>query len=164
MKILAVAVRPHLLFLFLLFACSAFEVSAQAQRNSQALEIKSIQAKLFLMREGKFGEDLVNPDRANIVWNVGVNALSDTVLFTVEVTGPAENREPLPTLVFTAATGRRMLVKQTARIFNTIGDGTYYAAFLVPTTGCDPIKVTARIPGQRKPAMMSKLINFQCGE
>ena len=164
MKTLAVAVRPIVLVLLMLFSCHAFEVNAQAQRSKQTLQIKSIQAKLFLMREGKFGDDLINPDQANIVWNVGVNYISDTVLVIVEVKGPAEHREPLPTLVFNAATIRGVFLRQTARVFNVIGDGTYYAAFLVPTTGCVPIKVTARIPGQRKPATKSQLINFQCGE
>lgn len=163
MKILAVAVRPIMFVLFTLFACYAFEANAQAQASKETLQIKSIQARLFLMREGKFGDDLINPDRANIVWNVGVNALSDTFLVIVEVTGPAEHREPLPTLVLTAETIRKVFFRRTARVFTAI-DGKYYAAFLVPTSGCAPIKVTARIPGQRKPATRSQLINFQCGE
>ena len=164
MKILPVAAKSATIVLFLLLALTAIEGTAVAQDKKGTLQIKSMQAKLFMMRDGTFGEDLIGSGQADIVWNVGVNYTADTFLVLVEVTGPPENREPLPTLVFTATTGRRMLVKQTARIFNTIGDGTYYAAFLVPTTGCDPIKVTARIPGQRKPATMSKLINFQCGE
>lgn len=134
-----------------------------AQENSEGLQIKSMQAKLFMMREGTFGEDLISTDRARIVWNVGVNVTSDTLLVIVEVTGPAVAREPLPTLVFTAATIRGVFLRQTARIFTAI-DGKYHAAFLVPTTGCVPIKVVARIPRQRKPSTMSQLINFQCGE
>lgn len=164
MKILAVAVKHAALVLLMLHAFYTLEGNAQAQGNTQTLQIKSMQAKLFMMRDGTFGDDLIGSGQANVVWNVGVNYTADTFLVIVEVTGPPENREPLPTLNFTASTGRRVFLRQTARIFNTIGDGTYYAAFLVPTTGCDPIKVTARITGQRRPATMSKLINFQCGE
>ena len=164
MKILTAVAKSTTPVLFLLLALTSIESTAAAQDKKGALQIKSMQAKLFMMRDGTFGEDLIGSGQASIVWNVGVNYTADTFLVIVEVTGPPENREPLPTLVFTAATGRRVFLNQTARIFNTIGDGTYYAAFLVPTTGCDPIKVTARIQGQRKAATMSKLINFQCGE
>lgn len=164
MKILTRAVKSATIVLFTLLALIVIEGTAAAQDKKGTLQLKSMQAKLFMMRDGTFGEDLIGSGQAAVVWNVGVNYTADTFLVIVEVTGPPENREPLPTLVFTATSGRKILVKQTARIFNTIGDGTYYAAFLVPTTGCDPVKVSARITGQRKPSMMSKLINFQCGE
>jgi len=149
--------------LLLLLAFIAHVGSVSAQGKTQGLEIKSIQVKLFMMREGTFGEDLVATDKARIVWNIGVNAISDTFLVVVEVTGPAEYREPLPTLVLTAETIRGVFQRQTARIMTAI-DGKYYAAFLVPMTGCVPIKIVARIPRQRKPSTKSQLINFQCGE
>lgn len=149
------------LLLLLTFLARIENVSAQGK--TQALEIKSIQVKLFMMREGTFGEDLVATDQARIVWNIGVNAISETFLVIVEVTGPAEHREPLPTLVLTAETIRGVFQRQTARIL-TVVDGKYYAAFLVPMTGCVPIKIVARIPRQRKPSTRSQLINFQCGE
>jgi hypothetical protein len=163
MKIMTSAARLTLTILFLLFIFVAHVGRADAQGNDAgSLQIKSMQVKLFLMREGTFGDDLVATDQARVVWNVGVNATSETFLVIVEVTGPAVAREPLPTLVFTAETIRGVFQRQTARIFNAI-DGKYYAAFLVPVTGCVPIKVVARIPRQRKPSVMSQLINFQCG-
>ncbi|HVG35515.1 MAG TPA: hypothetical protein VM911_20865 [Pyrinomonadaceae bacterium] len=162
-KIMASAARLIMPVLLLLLTCIAHEGSASAQGRAEGLEIKSIQVKLFKMREGTFGEDLVATDQARIVWNIGVNAISDTFLVVVEVTGPAEHRESLPTLVLTAETIRGVFQRQTARIFTAI-DGKYYAAFLVPTTGCVPIKIVARIPRRRKPSIKSQLINFQCGE
>lgn len=149
--------------LFLLLNCFAHVESVRAQAKTEGLEIKSMQVKLFMMREGTFGEDLVATDQARIVWNIGVNAISDTFLVIVEVTGPAEYREPLPTLVLTAETIRGIFQRQTARILTAV-DGKYYAAFLVPMTGCVPIKLVARIPRQRKSTTKSQLINFQCGE
>lgn len=163
MKTLASAAKLIVPALLFLLAYVALEGRASAQVNAEGLEIKSMQVKLFKMREGTFGDDLVATDQARIVWNIGVNAISDTFLVIVEVNGPAVAREPLPPLVFTAATIRGVFLRQTARIFNAI-DGKYYAAFLVPATGCAPIKVVARIPRRRKPSMMSQLINFQCGE
>jgi hypothetical protein len=164
MSIPRVAARPASMLLVALL-CVAFHATfVRAQDKNQPLRIVSMQAQLFMMREGAFGEDLIGSGRADIVWNVGVSYSADTFLVIVKVMGPSILREPLPRLVFTATTGRRVILSQTARIFNAIGDGTYHAAFLVPTTGCDPVKLSARIPGQRKPATMTKLINSQCGE
>jgi hypothetical protein len=163
MKTIARAARLTPPVLLLLLGFIGLEGRASAQRNSEGLQIRSMQVKLFMMREGTFGDDLIATDRARVVWNIGVNAVSDTFLVIVEVTGPAVAREPLPALVFTAETIRGVFLRQTARIFNAI-DGKYYAAFLVPTTGCVPIKVVARIPRRRNPSTMSQLINFQCGE
>jgi hypothetical protein len=164
MRIRTITSRGLRLALLMLFTFALFEARTDAQERANAtLQIKSLQVKLFKMREGTFGDDLIATDQARIVWNVGVNATADRFLVIVEVVGPAIFREPLPRLVLTATQGRRVVLSQTARIFNAI-DGTYYAAFLVPTTGCDPVNLTARIPGQRKPATLRQLVNFQCGE
>src|SRR5215210_6152621 len=127
MKILACAVKLMLPVLLLFLICLAHAGLASAQVNAEGLEIKSIQVKLFKMREGTFGDDLVATDQARIVWNIGVNAISETFLVVVEVAGPAVAREPLPRLVFTAETIRGVFLRQTARVFNAI-DGKYYAA------------------------------------
>jgi hypothetical protein len=160
------AAKQCSLAVLMLLTTALFAASADAQdaARSGSLQIKSMQAKLFMLREGKFGDDLIGTGQASIVWNVGVNYTADTFLVIVEVTGPPIMREPFPKLVFTATRGRRVVLSRTATVFNAIGDGTYYAAFLVPTTGCDPVKLMARIPGRRKPATMTQLINFQCGE
>jgi len=165
MRIRTIIVRRLPVTLLMLLSLALFEGRTEAQERASApLQIKAMQVKLFMMREGTFGDDLIATDQARIVWNVGVNATADRFLVIVEVVGPPIFREPLPRLVFTATQGRRVVLKQTARIFNAIDDGIYYAAFLVPTTGCDPVKLTARIPGQRKQATMTQLVNFQCGE
>jgi hypothetical protein len=165
MRIRTITRRELPLALLMLLAFALFEGRAVAQDSAAgALQIKSMQVKLFMIREGKFGDDLIATDQARVVWNVGVNYTADRFLVIVEVLGPSVFREPFPRLIFTATTGRRVVLSQTARIFNAIGDGTYYAAFLVPTTGCDPVRLTARIPGQRKLARLTQLINFQCGE
>lgn len=165
MRIRTITRRGLPLALLTFFTFALFEVTAVAQeRADQPLQIKSMQVKLFMMREGTFGDDLIATDQASIVWNVGVNATADRFLVIVEVVGPPIFRDPLPRLVFTATQGRRVVLSQTARILNSVDDGKYYAAFLVPTTGCDPVKLTARIPERRKQAAIRQLINFQCGE
>src|SRR3982751_7103820 len=98
MKILASAAKLTLPVLLIVLTCVAHVGRANAQGKSEGLQIKSMQVKLFLMREGTFGDDLVATDQARIVWNVGVNATSDTFLVIVEVTGPAVARAPLPSL------------------------------------------------------------------
>lgn len=156
--------RGSLLLLMLLgLTLTATAVAAQGRRR-EPFEIKSMRARLFMSRDGSFGEDLLASDEARILWNIGIHYSSDAVLVVVEVAGPPDVREPYRRLAFTATSGRRVLLSQTVPIYNFFDDARYHAAFIVHGTGCDPVKLTARILGQRKPATMTKLINFQCGE
>jgi hypothetical protein len=163
MRILCVAagrVSP-LLLLFLIAVLD--EKAVSAQDTGRRFRIESMQAKLFMMADGTFGEDLIGSGQASIVWNVGVRSDADRFLVIVKVVGPSAVLESPPTLVFTATAGRRVILRQTAKIFSAVGEGKYFAAFIVPTTGCDPIKLSARIAGYKR-ATLTRLINFQCGE
>jgi hypothetical protein len=162
MRILWAVAKRVLLLLFLVPALDERAVSAQG--TGQGFRIESMQAKLFMMADGTFGDDLIASGQASIVWNVGVRADADRFLVIVKVVGPSAALESLPRLILTATTGRRVVLKQTAKILTAVGEGNYYAAFIVPTTGCDPVKLSARIAGHKRAATLTRLINFQCGE
>jgi hypothetical protein len=163
MRILWVAAKrvSPLLLLFLIPALD--ERAVRAQDAGPAFRVESMQAKLFMMADGTLGEYLIATGRASIVWNVGVRADADRMLVIVKVTGPPTAFESTPTLIFTALTGRRVVLRQTAKILSIVGEGKYYAAFIVPVTGCDPVRLSARIGGSKR-RTMTRLINFQCGE
>jgi|SRR5215213_2203821 len=164
MRILWVAAKRASILLLAFLILALDEKAVSAQDTGPAFRIESMQAKLFMMADGTFGEDLIGTGRADIVWNVGVRADADRMLVIVKVIGPSAALESLPTLVVTATTGRRVVLSQTAKILSAVGEGKYYAAFIVPTTGCDPVKLTARIAEHKRAARLTKLINFQCGE
>ena len=163
MRILWVAAKRVSPLLLLLLIPALDDGAVSAQETGPAFRVESMQAKLFMMADGTLGEDLIASGRADIVWNVGVRADADRMLVIVKVTGPSAAFESSPTLIFTALKGRRVVLRQTAKILSIIGEGKYYAAFIVPTTGCDPVKLSARIAGYKR-TTMTRLINFQCGE
>ncbi|HEV2914035.1 MAG TPA: hypothetical protein VGX92_12205 [Pyrinomonadaceae bacterium] len=157
--------RGSLLLLLMLLTAALMETTAAAQSGRrEPFEIKSMQARLFMSRDGSLGEDLFASDEARILWNIGVHYSSDSVLVIVEIAGPPDEREPYRRLALTATSGRRVLLNGSVPIYNFFDDARYHAAFIVHGTGCEPVKLTARILGQRKPATMTRLINFQCGE
>lgn len=165
MEIVRITTRAACLVLLILFTMIFLEPAAQAQgRGAESFQIKSMQAKLFKNDEGVFGDDLIGSGEAQVIWNVGVNYISDTVLVIVEVAGTPGVYESKPRLVFTATAGRRVIMSKSVGIYWIKDNGTFNLAFLVPTSGCDPIKLSARFPAQRRSATLTKLLNFQCGE
>ena len=96
------------------------------------------------------------------------NAPFGPVLVIVEVTGELEAGHG-KSIVLTATEGRRTIFR------GTFGPGPYQGAsedgkkFYVPfwissNVLCDPLKLTARVTGQRQPSATTKTVKFQCGE
>jgi hypothetical protein len=96
------------------------------------------------------------------------NAPFGPVLVIVEVTGDLEAGHG-KSIVLTAAEGRRTIFR------GTFGPGPYqgvsedgkkfYVPFWVASNVlCDPLKLTARVTGQRQASAMTKTVKFQCGE
>ena len=96
------------------------------------------------------------------------NAPFGPVLVIVEVTGELEAGND-KSIVLTAAEGRRTVFR------GTFGPGPYqgvsedgkkfYAPFWISSNVlCAPLKITARVIGQRQASTMTKTVKFECGE
>ena len=165
MRILGHAFKGSLLLALALIGVASMPAPVAAQEGRrEPFEIKSMRARLFMSRDGSLGDDLLASGEASLLWNVGIHYSSDAVLVVVEVAGPPDTRQPYRRLAFTATSGRRVLLNQTVPIYNFFDDARYHAAFIVRVSGCDPVKLTARILGQRRQATLTRRINFQCGE
>ena len=132
-------------------------------------KITAIKAMLFFDEKGTFSDDLLT--QPNIaLWNtiIGEGAAgspSNSTLVMVEVSGQYNPNEAAPNrkVDFAATAGGKVLLRKMADI--RIGEnGKYYAAFWLYDTGCDQIKLSARLTGQRQPSSMTKTIPFKCGE
>lgn len=158
----------------LLIMLSALVSSSQAMTIHKSpaappFKITAIKAMLFYDGKGTFSDDiLTQPDLA--LWNTiigegSAGSPSNSTLVLVEVSGQYDpNKATLNRKVaFTATTARKVVLQRTADIW--IGkDGKYYAAFWLYDTGCEPVKLSARIVGQSQPSAMTKTIPFKCGE
>jgi hypothetical protein len=100
--------------------------------------------------------------------STSANAPFGPVLVIVEVTGELEGGHG-KSIVLTATEGRRTIFR------GTFGPGAYQGVsedgkkFYVPfwidsNVLCDPLKITARVAGQRQASTMTKTVKFLCGE
>jgi hypothetical protein len=96
------------------------------------------------------------------------NAPFGPVLVIVEVTGELEAGSG-KSIALTAMEGRQTVFR------GTFGPGPYqgagedgkkfYAPFWIGSNGlCSPLKITARVVGQRQASAMTKTVKFLCGE
>jgi hypothetical protein len=132
-------------------------------------KITAIKAMLFFEEKGTFSDDLLT--QPNIaLWNTiigegSAGSPSNSTLVMVEVSGKYNPDEAAPNrkVELTATAAGKILLKRLADI--RIGkDNKYYAAFWLYDTGCDKVKLSARLTGQTQPSSMTKTIPFACGE
>lgn len=160
-------------FITLCLLIVALDVNASAQKRGSAsppYKITAIQAKLYYHDKGTFSRDvLVKPDFA--FWNVIIGAgdaegYSDSTLVLVEVSGKSveDPTEPVRKVELTAVAKGRVLLRRALAVGLFSDDLKFYAAFWLYDTGCEPVKLTARILGQSQPSSLTKTIPFECGE
>lgn len=100
--------------------------------------------------------------------STSANSPFGPVMVIVEVTGELEGGHG-KSIVLTAMEGRRTVFR------GTFGPGPYqgvsedrkrfYVPFWIPSNVlCDPLKITARVVGQRQASTMTRTVKFLCGE
>lgn len=160
----------RLLFVGLLI--SSANLSAIAVRLASPpppYKITGIKAMLFYDGKGTFSRDvLAKPDFS--FWNTVIGegdaeGPSNSTLVLVEISeNPSRDEASPPRKVeFTAIASGKVVLKRASDI-GLFKDGRFYAGFWLYDTGCQPIKISARIIGQAQPSSMSKTLPFKCGE
>ena len=160
-------------FLTLFLLVLALDTNANARKRitvTPPYKVTAIQAKLFYHDKGTFSRDvLVKPNFA--FWNVIIGAgdaegYSDSTLVLVEVSGKSEEdaAPPVRKVELTAVAKGKVLLKRALPVGLFSDDHKFYAAFWLYDTGCERVKLTARILGQSQPSSLSKTIPFECGE
>ena len=165
-----------LLVLLLLLCCTP---CLNAQTRVADYTITSIQAKLFYDNTGTFSRDVSESEAEmdrfvvpSILWNTPMEGsaregASTSVLVTVEVSGEYA-AAPLRRIEFTARYApidahRELVVRRFAPIWIR-EQGKYVAGFWLNEAGCNPVRLSARIVGQKKSSLMRRVIRFGCGE
>ena len=167
-----------LLILFLL----TFSLSALTRASSVKVtpfKITAMKAMLFYEDKGTFSPDVSEFDTGPPyvppkLWNTPMQYenRSTSVLVIVEVTGDGGGAAKRK-LEFTARyipwerESREIVVRKAAPISIPIKideNDKYNAGFWLYETGCNPVKLTARIIGQREASTVKRVIKFGCGE
>lgn len=132
-------------------------------------KITGIKAMLFYDGKGTLSRDvLAKPDFSfwnTIIGEGDAEGPSNSTLVLIEISGnPSPNEASPPRKIeFTAVASGKVILKRASDI-GLFADGKFYAGFWLYDTGCQPIKISARIIGQGQPSLMSKTIPFKCGE
>ena len=158
------------LLMGLIVFCAQLEAIAAPATTTSPYRITAIKAMLFYDGSGTFSRDvLAKPDFSfwnTIIGEGDAEGPSNSTLVLIEISGRPSANEPPPSrrVEFTAVASRKVLLKRTTDI-GLFGDsGKFYAAFWLYETGCQPIKISARIVGQTQPSSVTKMIPFACGE
>jgi hypothetical protein len=165
-----------LLFLLTLLMSAA---TTNSNERVQPLKVTALKAMLFYEDNGTFSPDVAAVDSGPPYvppshWNTPVQYenRSSSVLVIVEITGDAE-LTPERKLEFTATyvpwqrESRPLVIRKVVPINIPVKVGEpdkFNAGFWLYETGCNPVKLTARIVGQRPASMTKRVIRFGCGE
>jgi hypothetical protein len=167
---------------FVLVALSALVycfLASTANAQTSSTRIVSMKAQLFYEDKGTFSpEDAAEDDHGPPYsppkfWNVPMHYedRSTSVLVIVEVSGEGNSE---PRLEFTARyvpytkAAKEIVVRRVVPVSILIKAGAkpdpHFVGFWLYETGCDPVKLSARILGPRQTAIVRKVIKFDCGE
>ena len=137
--------------------------SSSPTTQNKNWKVTSIKVKEYNQGTGQLDE--LNLEQE---FSASANAPFGPVLVVVEITGELDVMQP-KSISLIATEGRKIVYR------GTYGPGPYqgmsengkmfYAPFWINSNGlCDPLKITARVVGQRQASTMTKTVKFTCGE
>ena len=140
----------------------------RTQGAAPEYRVGGMRALLFYADRGTFSEDVL-ADTTTALWNTVIGegdagGPSESTLVVVEVTGEPESYEPDRSVELRATAGGKVLLRHAAPVSGLSTQGKAYVGFWLYGTGCEPVRLTARLTGQASPAELRKEIPFECGE
>lgn len=165
------ALKP---FVLLAIAIFALPLLAQNQPGFQKAKlvvapqpkITGMQARLFYQNTGTFSADVFTAQ--SDLWNVYFDYVySVLVIFEVEDKTDGKEFIKSPKLDFLAhykpfeGSSKETVIRKTLPIWFD-ENGKAFVGFWIDNIGCDPVKISANIKGQK--TRLQKNINFGCGE
>jgi hypothetical protein len=149
-------------------------------KQPSPVKISTMKAKLFYQDRGTFSKDVIelNPETPFTppgLWNMYMKGSSEnegpstSALVTVEVVGEVSAIEPERKIEFIAKyvpfySERREITVRKIQPIRWTENRKYIAGFWLDEVGCHPVKMTARIIGQRAATTIRGRINIGCGE
>lgn len=149
----------------------SFSVSAQIKSSNKISEIR---AHLVYEENGELSRDVLKGDFT--FWNTVIGegdaeGHSSSTLVYVVISNDGTKDKTFPALQFSAVSedGKRVNYKKTFEyIFPTEGKSTVFVPFLLHDTGCQKIKIVAKLVNPKTPTKIyqtvTKTIPFLCGE
>ena len=137
---------------------------AVAQASGPA-QVDRIDVRLYYHHSGKLSEPI---DDHSSLWNTIIGAgdakePSTSVLVDVIVKSTPDSFRPKTVVRLTVTSERsgKVISQQTKNVGVYSAEGKYHVGFWLPNTGCDPLRLVARVQGGKDGAVH---IPFKCGE
>ena len=170
--------QRRFLLLLLPLALSLSVPTTGSSQRAQRFNVVALKAMLFYEDKGTFSEDVTDEDNGNYyppkLWNTPIHYenRSSSVLVTVEVAGdpeaqPERKLELIARYVPLGKGTREIVVRKVVSISiptKLNEKDSFHAGFWLYDTGCDPVRLRARIIGARETSTMKRVIKFDCGE
>lgn len=132
---------------------------------------------LFYDNQGTFSRDVAEPESdvftvPSILWNTPIEGASregaaTSVLVTVEVSGEyvaGVSRKIQLIAKYKSLENERPTVLRLLAPITIRENGKYIAGFWLNNVGCNPVKLAARVVGQKQSSRIDRIIKFGCGE
>ena len=127
----------------------------------------SLRAMLFYSDKGTFSRDIIA--RPVTLWNTPIGegasgGASNATLVVVDVRGEAGSYVPERKIELTVTRNGRTIFQRAEEPSVLNSSGHTYVGFWLYGTGCERIRLSARVQGQRGTAPVTATIPFDCGE
>lgn len=127
----------------------------------------SLRAMLFYSDRGTFSHDIIA--RPVTLWNTPIGegrsgGASSETLVVVDVRGEAGSYVPERKVELTVTRNGRTIFQRAEEPSVLNSSGHTYVGFWLYGTGCERLRLSARIQGQRPSTPVTATIPFDCGE
>jgi hypothetical protein len=154
---------------FLGAVAAALTATAFAAEKTVAPKITDIRAQLFYETKGSLSDNILAQKDLSL-WNTiigegSAGGSSTSTLVTVEVSGQHVGLGDVQVEVIATNAKKKVVGKATMDVSLYDAKTTFYAPLFLANTGCDEIKIVARLKGKGAPkGAVTKTIPFACGE
>ena len=147
----------------------ALLAAASAYPQTQTIQVKSMETRLFLQDEGVLSQPVSGLPDSPVLWNVIIGSEkgsrpSSSSMVIVKLTGPAGSyNTKVSVLLSVTAKGRTVRHRAYQKRLGVFNDqGVQYVAFWLAETGCEELELVSRT-SQPGPSVVTN-VPFACGE
>ncbi|HEX8692911.1 MAG TPA: hypothetical protein VF746_10855 [Longimicrobium sp.] len=143
-------------------------VYARQEPSAPPYRISALRAQLFYSDRGTFSRNIIG-DSTIALWNTVIGegtagGPSNSTLVVVEVAGEAGSYEPGRRVELTATAGTKTPLRRVQELGVMSVRGRAYVGYWLYGTGCEEIRLSARLLGQPQASTRRATIPFECGE
>jgi hypothetical protein len=138
-------------------------------QSAPPYRITDVRAHLFYSGEGTLSGNLIGSKGIGSLWNTiigegGSGGASSATLIIVEISGKPGSYGGRSSVELAVRGSTKEVFRRTQQLDVLSDKGKAYVGFWLYGTGCDPLRISARLVGSSKSNASTIEIPFHCGE